>query len=383
MKIIQIIGDSSVSGGPRHVLVLTKELEKRGLPQIVICPPGFLANKLEEAGIRVHKVKMHGPFDRQADHRIREILINAKPDLVHCHGVRGGWLGRLAARKIPNLPIVYTEHLWTKEYHLENPVWERFQLRGLKFLDKYTAKTIAVSYAVKKYLLERKITTPQKTLVIPNFLPVEIFELKSYKKPKSVGILIGSVGSLNPQKDFETLIKAAEVIHRAKRVIHSSTHFTHSSQAPKQLPIRFQIIGSGNLKNKLEKVIHRAKLQDIFHLRENVEDIYEAMRHFTIYVQPSISESFGLTAAEAMALQIPTVATNISAFRELIKPNQTGLLFPVKDYRRLAELLEILIKNSAFRLKLAKNASREVKKRYTIDKVIPQIIAVYEEIIKN
>ncbi len=369
MKIIQVIGDSSISGGPRHVLLLAKELARRGHQQIVICPPGYLANQLEKAGIQTVKIRMRGPFDRQADHQIRAVLLKEKPDILHCHGVRGGWLGRLAARKIPHLPVVYTEHLWTKEYHLSNPLWEQFQIRGLQFLDRYTQKTIAVSKAVRAGLIHRKITRPEKIVVIPNFLPPEVFQLKRYQKPRSVGIMIGSVGSLNPQKNYQTLIRAAEVIHRNHQVIHS--------------PVKFQIVGEGKLQKKLQNLIARAKLEKVFFLRGRVEDVYETMRHFTIYVQPSISESFGLAVAEAMALQLPVVASEISAFKELVKPNQTGLLVPPKDYRGLAKALQKLIQNPGLCQRLGQNASREVKKRYTIERVVPKIIKVYQEAIEE
>lgn len=368
IKIAQVIGDASLTGGPRHVLELARYLKEEGFEVLIIAPPGTIAKAFARAKIPYRQVKMKGPFDRKADHIIREILKDEKIQLVHCHGTRGGWLGRLAVRKIRSLPVVYSEHLWTKDYHLSNPIWERFQLQGLRYLDRFTKKTIAVSESVADFLLAKKITRKEKILVIPPPVREEFFKLRPYQKPKEVNFLVGSVGTLTKLKGYRYLVEAAKILAN-KNKFNKNNHFY------------FQIIGLGPEEEKLRRLIKRSKLEEYFHLRPPLEKVGEAMRHFTVYVQPSLSESFGLATAEAMAMGLPVVVTQVSGLKELVKNGKTGLVVPPRDPGALAEAIKKLLKDEQLRVKLGEAARRKAKREFRSEKRFREIIKIYEELL--
>ncbi len=361
LKIAQVIGDSSMTGAPRHVLLLSFALKKRGHRLMVVTPPGPLAEKLKQAKINVTQIVMKSPLDRTADHKIRDALMQYGPDVVHCHGTRGGWLGRLAARKLKKVALVYTEHLWTKDYHLSNPVWEQFQLRGLGFMDKFTDMTIAVSEAVKKFLIKRSIAPEGKIAVIPNLLDNRYLSVKKYQKPANLPALIGTVGSLNDQKGHALLIEALAIL----------------KQKDKKLDWRCQIIGTGPLDKYLRRLVRKRKLRGQVSIITDADDIREAMRHFTIYVQYSRTESFGMAVAEAMALGVPTIVSNKGALPEMVSDGHDGVVVPYGKTEFLANAIERLIKKEKLRRELGEAARKKIIKSYNQDTIVEKIEQVY------
>lgn len=369
LKIIQIVGDGSMTGAPRHVLLLATELKRRGHRILAIAPPGPIVNSLKEAKIAVAKIRMHSPLDRRADHAIRAVIEKYKPDIVHCHGTRGGWLGRLAARKIKDCAIVYTEHLWTKDYSIGNPVWHEFQLRGMKYIDKFTDVTIAVSKSVKDFLVKSKIVPQGKIVIVPNMLDPRFSEVARYRKPEGVPWLIGTVGSLNVQKGYLLLLESLALLKKQK--LNGDNNW------------KAQIIGTGPLEKIIKRKIRKYRLVDKVSIIKKVSDICETMRHFTLYVQNSRSESFGMATMEAMALGIPAIVSGRGALPEIIEHGKTGLIVQFGKPEKLTKAIMQLVQDEKLYYKISKNARQTVLKKYSCDKVVDQIEFVYEKAIKN
>lgn len=366
-SIAQVVGDSTMSGAPRHVMVLSRELKKRGHKVTVICPPGPLTKHLQEMHITTEVIAMESPLDRRADHNIRAALERIKPDIVHCHGLRGGWLGRLAARKLARIAVVYTEHLWTQDYHLANRVWEEFQLRGLGMMDKFTDITIAVSGAVKGFLISRHIVPDCKIVVIPNILDPSFIGLKKYHKPEGVPQVIGSIGSLNIQKGYLVFLEALKILQEQK------------------LPIdwRCQLIGSGPLEKTIRKKIKKYRLVPRVSLKPSVDSIPNTMRHFSCYVQNSRTESFGLAVIEAMSLGVPVIVTNRGALPEIVRNKETGLIVSYGKPERLAQALASLLTDSHLAEELGSNGQRAVLKKFAAKPIVDRIEGVYRKAVEN
>jgi len=367
LKIAQIVGDSSNSGAPRHVFLLSKALLKRGHNLLVVTPPGPLAERLKRAKINIAQVKMKSPLDRTADHKIREVLQQYHPDVVHCHGTRGGWLGRLAARKLKQIAVVYTEHLWTKGYHLSNPVWEQFQIRGLGYMDKFTARTIAVSEAVKRFLVKRQIVPERKIVVIPNLLDQRFTSVKKYSKPTNLPVLIGTVGSLNAQKGHAMLIEALSALKKAD----------------KKLNWQCQIVGTGPLEKYLKRLIRKRKLRSRVSIFTDVSDAREAMRHFSIYVQFSRTESFGMAVAEAMALGVPVIVSNKGALPEMVRDGHTGVVVPFGKTEMLATAIGRLIQKDTLRQKFGDAGRKKALSQFNQNTIVGQIEQVYSGALRD
>ena len=364
-KVALISGDSSLTGAPSHIFRLAKGLRKKGFDILVIAPPGPLIRRCQNIRLKAREVLMGNVFDRQADHKIREILQEFSPEIAHFHGTRGGWLGRLAARKLPKIKKVYTEHLWTKDFHLSNRGWEQFQLRGLKFLDRWTDKTVAVSKAVKDFLVKRGFKR-KKIVVVPDGINPEFLKINKIKKPKEVPLVIGSVGSLNQVKNYRNTILA---VAKAKEL------------AP-EINFHYQIIGEGPLEKNLQALVKKKGLEKTVHFMGRVESVSERLRHFSIFINTSFSESFGLAVGEAMAVGLPVIASNIESLRELVS-EKAGLFINPKKIDEVALAIVKLLKDEKLRESFGRNAKKRIEKHFSEEKMIKKTMKVYKELLNE
>lgn len=362
-KIALISGDSSMTGAPYHVLQIAMALKSLKYDVLVVAPPGPLIKSCSKGGLKTEVVPMNGPFDRRAVHKIREILQEFSPKIAHFHGVRGGWIGRLAARKLPDVKKVYTEHLWTKYYHLSNTAYEKFQLNGLKFMDRWTDKTIAVSDAVSDFLISQGFDK-KKIVVIPNGVRPDFLKVVKIKKPKEAPLIIGSVGSLNQVKNYRNMILA---VARAKERLPD-------------LDFHYQIIGEGPLKKQLELLVKKKKIEKTVHFLGRVDSISERLQHFSIFLSASFSESFGLAVAEAMAVGIPVIVSNITSLKSLVS-SKCGIWVNPYQTSEIADALVKLLKDEDLRTKMGNCGKERVKGKFSEDEMVLKTVEVYKELL--
>jgi len=363
-KVALITGDSSLSGAPKHILRLAINLKERGWEVLVILPPGPLVKQLDEAEINHKQVEMGNGIDRKAYHKIRRQISIFDPDVVHCHGMRGGLLGRLAARRM-KVPVIYTEHLWTKHYHLSNPAYEKAQITAQKFLDRYTTKTIAVSGAVKDFLVRKKFK-PGKIVVILNGIDPKFAKTELIKKPKGIPIIFGSVGALNRQKNYIRILKAVTKIKKE----HPDLMF------------HYQIIGEGPDRKKLVNIVKRLKLERIVHFTGRVEKVEEQLKHFSFFVTASMSESFGLAAAEALSMGLPVVASDAGGLKDIVHEG-CGFLIDPRDIDEISQAIYKLITDDKLREEMSDCAREDASKRFSESKMVDKIVTLYEKVIRS
>lgn len=346
MKIIQFIAENTLTGGPRHVFDLANGLKKRG-HQVVVIKLRSLGRRAQIKELRQKLIEIkkgcHSDRGRHRDRaeeslsKVRGPSAIARDDaagvVFHCHGVRGGLIGRLAARGL-KIPVVYTEHLWTSDFHLKNPLREKLQLAILRKLDKYTTRTIAVSNAVRDFLLAQKIAPAGKISVVYNGISVPNLSspITHHASP-----IIGSMGADNYIKDFATLRKAFAIV---------------------------------------KKEFPKAELK----IEHNEKDLDKFYRSISVYVQPSLSESFGIAVAEAMSYAVPVVATRVGGLKELIEDGKTGILVEAHSADNLAEAIIKLLKNENLRRAISEAGRQNIIQNFSLEKMINETEKEYVSI---
>ncbi len=364
VKIAQIIGNASLTGGPMHVLDLSIGLKKAGFNLLVILPNGPLVKYLRGAGIPYRIVPMKTFFDLKSIYDIRHILFEENINLIHCHGTRAGWLGRLAAQKIRGVKILYTEHLWTSDYHLRSKVREFIQLYGLKFLNRLTNKTIAVSPAVKEFLVQKKIANPREVEIIPNGISDKF--IKVSPKHKGEPLMIGSVGILHKRKGYRYLIEALHILNNQNSLSKW----------------RCEIVGDGSEKNLLNELIEKFHLKNKVMLIGNVKNIIDVYRKLDVYIQPSIDEAFGLALAEAMAVGLPVVASDVGGMKKLIMNGKSGFLVPSKNPKALASAISKLLNDKTLRRRFGLAAKGRIATSFSVKNMVIKTIKLYKTVTK-
>jgi L-malate glycosyltransferase len=98
---------------------------------------------------------------------------------------------------------------------------------------------------------------------------------------------------------------------------------------------------------------------------------------------PSQSESFGLTALEAMASEVPVIATRVGGIPEVVEDGGCGFLFEVGDINRMAQAALKVLQDDAERKRLGARGREIAISNFTTDKIIPQYERLYERLIRE
>jgi len=360
-KIAYITGDSSLTGAPLHILQLAKNFKDK-YKILVITSPGKLVELCQEEKIAVKEIPMRGPLDWRAVDKIGVELKKFAPDIVHTHGIRAGWLGRLASRNL-KCKKIYTEHLWTSTFHLKNRAYEQFQLRGLRFMDRYTDATIAVSKTVADFLIKSRGFDKSKIHIIPNGISARFIESKPIQKPSGVPLLLGSIGALNNVKNHQSAIRA----------------FAQAVRENETLNVHFQIVGEGPARKRLENLIKREKMEDRIHLVGRVEDVCERLSHYALFISLSLSESFGMAVAEAMGVGLPVITSDIPALKNLV--GKAGVLVPPRDIKKATEEIASLLKDQKRQENLGRIAKQRIKNSFSEKLMIDRTERLYKKLL--
>ena len=151
--------------------------------------------------------------------------------------------------------------------------------------------------------------------------------------------------------------------------------------------IRLVIYGKGELKDKLENLSKELKIDDkvLFKGYKSNEDVPIVLNKMDIFVVPSIldSESFGVAAVEAMACEVPVIASSVGGLKEVVVDSETGYLVSKKNYKEIADKLKKLILNEELRISLGKAGRKRVLENYNWDSNVEYMIKIYEEIING
>lgn len=362
-SILEIIGDSSLAGAPRHLLSILKNIDHKKFKMHVICPAGPLAGEIREIKpeIDLDIIPMRSRLDQEAIKKIKNHIRQIKPDLIHVHGTRAGSLGRLAAIG-SNIPVIYTEHLWTKHFQLSNKLLNFLHYFSYFFLDLITTTNIAVSNAVKEFMVDTKISRPEKIHVIYNGIEKPEKQAQILENDQ---IKLVSVATLNENKGIQYLISALPLIL-------------------KSYPnVQLEIIGDGSFRRRLEDQVELLKLTKKVHFAGFSSEVETLLSEFDLYVQPSLSESFGLAIVQAMSVGLPVVATSTGGIPEVVIDGKTGYLVPPKDVKALAKAIIEILSNREQAKKFGKTGAEIAKEKFSLKKMMDELEKVYEETVKT
>ena len=356
MKILFIVPSLARGGAERVVVRLSKELSKENEVDILIyrnrieyeVPRSANVHVLQTEGISMLS-RMKNTFIRTKE--IRKLLSERHYDVVvsflgNLPPILSGRRVIVSVRNNPlKFPLLAKLQLYTF-YHFPNVV-----------------KVVAVSEKLSEIL--RKNFFLEKSVCIPNPIDLEEVEEKIKAVPPPFDFpYILSVGRLHPQKNFQLLIKA----------------YARSGLRRKY---RLVILGEGNERAKLQKLISKLSLEGKVLLPGKVSNPYIYMRHAKFFVLSSDYEGFPNALIEALACGTPVIATRCDTGpEEIIQQEKNGLLVPVRDEEALANAMERLDGDQGLYTR-CKNYSRESIRKFDIKIITQKWISLFEEVINE
>ncbi len=225
----------------------------------------------------------------------------------------------------------------------------------------------AVSESLKKDTFE-EFDIKSEIEVIYNFVDRSRFKKKNLEHFKKI---------IAPDGEF--IMSHASNFRPVKRTEDVITTF---AQVREQIPAKLLMVGDGPQKQNNEMLCRELGIcEDILFLgkQEAIEDIYNIS---DVFILPSESESFGLSALEAMACGVPVISSDTGGLPEVNINDQTGYLCPVGDVDMMARYALDIAQDTALKARLAQGAFQQAEK-FDIQKIVPLYEQLYNRIVVN
>jgi len=205
--------------------------------------------------------------------------------------------------------------------------------------------------------------------VIPNFL-----DCTEYRRRVDAGLR----ARLCPAGECDALIVHVSNFRPVKRVDAAIDVFHLIRQ---KVRARFVLIGDGPVRAEIEQRVAGYGLTDDVIFAGEQHDLVPWLSVSDLFLLPSAQESFGLAALEAMACEVPVVASNVGGLPEIIEDGVTGFVCPPDAVGLMAERGIALLTDPALHAAISRNAADLVRRRYCTDLVVPLYEAQYRDVL--
>ncbi len=322
--------------------------------------------------------------DYIAYRKLRKIIREFKPDIVHTHASKAGIIGRLAAfhEKVP--VIVHTYHGLFHSYF--NKLKNKIVLSIERYLAKKTAAIIAINNTQKNEFVYRyKICKPEKIKTIPLCLDLSRFnEDKPSKRAafrskyflEEDELAVGLIGRLAPVKNQSLLLVAIPKILKK----------TNKN-------VRFFIIGDGEIRNSLIGEAKGLGIDTSYFPDENrksvltfcswVKDVDVALSGLDIITLTSFKESTPVTLIEAQACNKPIVSTNVNGIENVVSKDETAILVESNNVDQFTDALIALIEDDDLRRNIGQNGWEIVKEKFHLTRLVANMTTLYHQLLKK
>jgi glycosyltransferase involved in cell wall biosynthesis len=380
LSIVHVIARLNVGGAALHVLQLAQEQQRRGHEVVVVA--GTLAAGEEsmeyladELGVSVVKLpalqrELSPRADTRAIRRLRSLLRERRPDVVHTHTAKAGATGRMAAllsgSARPKV-LVHTYHGHVLSGYF-SPRRERVFRLTERLLARPTSALVAVSDEVRDDLVGFGIASQDRFTVVPYG-----FELPPWgpaddeARPRvraELGLgettfAIGWAGRLTAIK------RPLDLIRVLRAVVDAGVDAV------------LLLVGDGELRAETEALARELDVADRAHFvgfQQRIRDWYAASDALLL---TSANEGTPVVAIEALAAERPVVATDVGGTATVVTEGESGYLRPLGDVAGLAEALVRLAGDPGLRSRLGAAGGADVRARFATGRMADELDEVY------
>ncbi len=347
------------------LLAFKKEIEKKG-NEVYIFAPG--KENCDKDNVFYYKSR---PFKKYENYRFvslpsffsrrtERIIERIKPGIIHSHSPGFMGIHALIASYKKEIPLFFTYHtfiddsiyLVIRDKNFQN-IAKKLLYQWLRYYMKRCSCIIAPSNYTARYINEKIIEKDIE--IIPTGIDIKRFSNSKNKKENSKKVIL-HVGRIVKEKNIDLIIESAPYIL-------------------KKIDSIFLIVGEGPARKEYEEKVKEKGLQNnfIFTGFVNDEKLLEHYASADVFVFPSIYETQGIVALEAMASGLPVVAARAKALPDFIIDEENGYLFDPGNPRELAEKLIKAIED-----KKVVEKGMEFVKNFSIEKMAEKLVDLYE-----
>jgi len=307
----------------------------------------------------------HPPYTLALASKMAEVAELQKLDLLHCHYAIPHSVSAFLAKSMLHphpLPVVTTLH--GTDITLVGA--DRSYLPITRFSIERSDGVTAVSHYLKKVTLET-FGIQNNIEVIHNFVNCELYKAESRPQLRARFAAHGEKILIH-LSNFRPVKRTGDVVEIFLRV-------------QQQLPAVLLMVGDGPDRSSAERLAHQHGIQSKVRFlgkRDNIEELIGAA---DLLLLPSRNESFGLAALEAMACQVPVVASRVGGLSEVVTDGKDGFLVDLYDIETMAARSLEILSDDQRRLEMGRQGRESAQARFCSDKIIRQYEDYYQRIV--
>jgi glycosyltransferase involved in cell wall biosynthesis len=404
IRILRIIARLNIGGPAIQAVSLTHFFSNKGYKTVLVCgkvdsSEGDMGYLAKEKGVTPYyipelgrEISFYGDFKSFV--KLRRIIKQFDPDIIHTHTAKAGSLGRLAVlsllifhrRRYRHIKLVHTFHGHVFHSYF-NKIKTSIFVWIERFLSRFTNRIITVSPLQKKDICHHyQIADPKKVSVIPLGFDLTHFsgrtddreQKRRYLSHDSDSVLlVGIIGRLTQVKNHRMFLNAIRFLKSLE----------------KERFFKFIIVGDGALRQELKDYSIELGIQDLVFFTGWQRDMPSLYSALDIVVLTSFNEGTPVTLIEAMAAGKPVIATDVGGVRDLFSgidgkkdPEgyelaRNGILIPSGKSAILANALLFIRENRAAALTMSQYARDFVLKRYSMQRLVNDMESLYSELI--
>lgn len=320
-----------------------------------------------EVEVTTYPLFDHAPYTLALATKMLEVAEEASLDLLHVHYAIPHSVSALLARMMAapkSLPFITTLHgtditlVGSDRSYLPITRFSIEQSDGVTAISKYLRDR-----TLKEFEIKRPIE------VVPNFVNCDLYkrvdnpELRAKWGPNGEPILM-HLSNFRPVKRLTDVVEIFALVRE-------------------KIPAKLILMGDGPDRGAAEYIVRKKRLsKDVCFLGKQ-DQVYEKLGLGDLFLLPSDTESFGLAALEAMACEMPVVATNVGGLPEVVTDGVDGFLVAPRDVNAAAKrALEILTLPDRGRA-MGQLARVNARSKYCSNDVIPMYEAYYKKVLNE
>lgn len=383
MRIAHVITRLILGGAQENTVLCCEDLLRQYGDDVLLItgpplgPEGSLLDRARAGGAPLEIIDplrrpIHPWRDWKSYWQIKDALGRFRPEVVHTHSAKGGMLGREAAWSLGVPAVIHSVH---------GAPFHPWQGRGARWFfqvcERWAARRchaiVSVADAMTDLMVSAGVAPRDKFTTVYSGMEVEPF-LQSGQHRQRVRrelgygpehVVIGKIARLFKLKGHDEVIQAARSVIAA------------------QPNVRFLFIGDGIFRQRLQRQIAAAGLERHFQFTGLVppERIPELISATDIVVHASLREGLARVLPQALISGKPVVSYDVDGAREVVLPDQTGVLVAPRDVAGLAAGLTGLVADPALRDRFGQEGRRRFTDVFRHQRMTEQLRGLYQSVL--
>jgi N-acetyl-alpha-D-glucosaminyl L-malate synthase BshA len=331
--------------------------------------PRFLRNTyFHEIEVSRYPLFEYPPYSLAATVAMHEVATQRHLDLFHVHyavpHATSAWLAKQMLEDPSELKIVTTLHGTDITLVGQDPSYGSI----VKFSIERSDKLTAVSEFLKRETLAAFGCFSCDLRVIPNFVDTEIFGRNTSGRRRNRNALADPDEKIIMHiSNFRPVKRVGDVVRVAARVME-------------KVPARLIFVGDGPDRHMAEEMARARSIGDRVVFLGKQESVAELLACADLFLLPSESESFGLSALEALASEVPVVGTRCGGLEEVVNDGVSGRLLPVGAVDAMGEAAIEILADSERQAVMGRAGRAEAEEKFSVERIISMYEGLYEEV---